>query len=74
MTTSGLIAANPYLGWEGIFYFHGGLSMIWCILWAVLVFDTPLEHPYASEDEKEYIKSNQPNRAPKDVRNANLNR
>ena len=68
LVTSGFIAANPSLGWEGIFYLHGGLSLFWCVLWVVFVYDTPNEHSHISEIEKEYIQNDQSSRtASKDV-------
>ena len=43
MMTSGLI--NKLCGWEWVFYIQGGLSLVWCVLWIILVFDTPSKHP-----------------------------
>ena len=59
ITTSGLIAADPALGWQGIFYLHGGLSLIWCLAWAVFVTDTPSSNRFVGEAEKVYITDNQ---------------
>ena len=54
--SSGLIAAN--LGWEWVFYLHGGLSLIWCLLWVIFVSDTPQSHGFISEAERDYIVAN----------------
>ena len=62
LVTSGLIADNPNLGWEWIFYIHGGLPLIWCILWVGLVNDSPEVHPFISETECKYIRDNQSSR------------
>lgn len=35
----------------------GGLTMIWVIFWFVLTRDTPAEHPWITEAEKDYINS-----------------
>ncbi len=51
--TAGLIAGS--LGWESVFYIHGGLALIWCVLWVILVSDCPDEHKWISEEEKEFI-------------------
>ena len=59
LVTSGLIADNPELGWEGVFYIHGGLSLIWCILWTIFVRDCPENHHLISADELEYIQNDQ---------------
>ena len=42
MPTAGLIASA--LGWPWVFYLHGGLASIWCVLWAIFVTDTPADH------------------------------
>ncbi|CAG2223700.1 SLC17A5 [Mytilus edulis] len=35
--------------------FLGGLSAIWVVIWFVVVRDTPSEHPWISEVERDYI-------------------
>ena len=54
--TSGVIAAT--LGWEAVFYIHGGLSIIWCFLWAFFVTDDTQKHPFMSDEEKKFIRDN----------------
>jgi ACS family sodium-dependent inorganic phosphate cotransporter len=54
--TSGVIAAN--LGWEAVFYIHGGLSIIWCLLWVFCVTDDTSKHPFMSDEEKTLIHEN----------------
>lgn len=54
--TSGVIAGS--LGWEAVFYIHGGLAVIWCILWAIFVTDDAASHPFMSEEEKKFIEEN----------------
>ena len=51
--TAGLIAGT--LGWESVFYLHGGLSVGWCFLWIICVSDTPEAHPFISAEEKNFI-------------------
>jgi ACS family sodium-dependent inorganic phosphate cotransporter len=51
--TAGLIAG--LINWEAVFYIHGGLSLIWCVLWVLFVSDTPSNHKFISEAEKDYI-------------------
>ncbi|XP_013392278.1 vesicular glutamate transporter 3 [Lingula anatina] len=53
MPLSGLMAA--YLGWPSLFYFFGALAILWCILWFLLISDSPSEHPTISQEELEYI-------------------
>ena len=54
--TSGVIAGA--LGWEAVFYIHGGLSIIWCFLWAFFVTDDTQKHPFMSVEEKKFIEDN----------------
>ena len=55
LPTSGLIAAHPGLGWEWIFYLHGGLSLVWCIAWMAFVTDSPTNNQFVSAEEKNLI-------------------
>ena len=34
---------------------QGGIALIWTLLWAYLVYDTPFKHPRISCEEKAYI-------------------
>ncbi|XP_067658052.1 sialin-like [Haliotis asinina] len=42
-------------GWPSIFYVLGALSLVWFILWMLLVSDTPAQHKRISENERRYI-------------------
>ena len=53
--TAGLIAGS--LGWEWVFYIHGGLCSIWCVLWVVFVTDTPGTHKFISGPELDFIQA-----------------
>lgn len=53
MLMAGVIAGS--LGWEAVFYIMGGLSVIWIILWIVLVSDNPEKSSLVSEEEKNLI-------------------
>ncbi|KOB65742.1 Uncharacterized protein OBRU01_22306, partial [Operophtera brumata] len=39
MLMAGVLTA--IIGWESIFYVMGGLSCLWCVLWMLLVQDSP---------------------------------
>ena len=54
--SSGLLAG--WLGWEAVFYIHGGLAAVWCILWVIFVSDEAKSHPFISEEEKDFIVKN----------------
>ena len=40
--SSGLII--QLFGWEWVFYLQGGLALLWCLLWVLLVADSPDKH------------------------------
>ena len=56
LTISGILADSH--GWECTFYVWGAFGMIWCLLWTILIYENPDDHPRISEDEKSYINSN----------------
>lgn len=39
-------------GWESVFYVTGAVGIIWSILWFVLVFDSPAQHPRITPEER----------------------
>lgn len=41
--------------WETVFYVTGFIGLVWFIVWWLIVFDTPEEHPRISEKERQYI-------------------
>ena len=40
------------VGWRSIFYVTGASSLIWCIAWQFLVYDTPSKHPRISGENR----------------------
>ncbi|XP_044737750.1 sialin [Chrysoperla carnea] len=42
-------------GWPSVFYATGVVGIVWSILWFVLIFDSPEQHPRISAEEKQYI-------------------
>uniref|UniRef100_A0A667X8J6 Sialin n=1 Tax=Myripristis murdjan TaxID=586833 RepID=A0A667X8J6_9TELE len=44
-----------YLDWTYIFYVFGAVGLLWFVLWALLVFNSPNTHPRISERERLYI-------------------
>ena len=60
--TFGSVITNPLcgliissLGWEAVFYVTGGISAGWCLVWLLLVSDSPEESKMISEEERKYI-------------------
>lgn len=56
MAASGTIASSS-LGWPGIFYISGLVSLLWVIVWYFVGASTPSDCKWISEDEKLYIES-----------------
>ncbi|KAF6725584.1 Sialin [Oryzias melastigma] len=46
-----------YLGWTYVFYIFGAIGLVWFVLWAFFVFDSPNTHPRISDRERLYITS-----------------
>ncbi|KAG5898933.1 hypothetical protein JTB14_007968 [Gonioctena quinquepunctata] len=53
MPLCSLLASS--LGWESIFYVFGTVGLIWCLLWIVIVADSPEQDSRISEQELKYI-------------------
>ncbi|CAB3253080.1 unnamed protein product [Arctia plantaginis] len=50
---AGILTANA--GWESVFYVMGFLSTIWCLLWVVLIQDSPKQQRFISIEERNMI-------------------
>ncbi len=50
-----------YFSWKAIFIIVGLTGLLWLIPWWILVKAPPKEHPWISEEEREYILSGQKN-------------
>lgn len=48
------------LGWKLTFVVVGGMGLLWLIPWLIINKKGPKEHPWITEEEKDYILSNQP--------------
>lgn len=44
-------------GWESGFYVFGSLTILWFVVWWILVFDDPEKHPFISRSEKDLIQA-----------------
>ncbi|CAJ0950522.1 unnamed protein product, partial [Mesorhabditis belari] len=42
-------------GWPSIFYLYGAFGAIFCVLWLIVINDSPAESRFISEEEKSYI-------------------
>ncbi|CAL4128782.1 unnamed protein product, partial [Meganyctiphanes norvegica] len=59
-----LIFLNPFLavlikgvGWEAAFYVPAAITLVWCIIWFIVVSDSPHNHRWITNAEKDYIVS-----------------
>ena len=50
-----------YFSWQYIFITVGLIGLLWLIPWFVLVKSPPKDHPWLTEDERQYILSGQQN-------------
>ncbi len=50
-----------YFSWQMIFVVVGLIGLLWLIPWLYLVKSPPKDHPWLSDDEKQYILSGQKN-------------
>ena len=60
--TFGSVITNPLcgliissLGWEAVFYVTGGISAGWCLVWLLVVSDSPEQSKMISDQERKYI-------------------
>lgn len=60
MPISGLLCDSTFLGgWPAAFYVFGLVGVVWFVLWCLLVYNSPQEHPRISDEERIYIETNQ---------------
>ncbi|KAL1452530.1 hypothetical protein WDU94_006753 [Cyamophila willieti] len=41
--------------WPLVFYFFGGLSLLWYLIWNIICYNDPGSHPWISQKEKDYL-------------------
>ncbi|XP_078036899.1 putative inorganic phosphate cotransporter [Augochlora pura] len=60
--TSGMIMHS--LGWEAVFYIHGTLPLIWCLVFYLFFADCPEHQKYITEKERELLVTSYGHRTP----------
>ncbi|TKS73289.1 Vesicular glutamate transporter 3 [Collichthys lucidus] len=55
MPLAGLLV--QYVGWSSVFYIYGVFGIIWYIMWLLLAYGSPAEHPTITETERTYIET-----------------
>lgn len=66
--SSGLILSS--LGWEAVFYIHGTLPLIWCVVFYWFFADNPETQKYISEEERHRIVTSYGHRGPESTKMA----
>jgi len=56
MLATGAISAS-WAGWPLVFYIYGGASLAWCVLSAILSFNSPADHPRIGDAERFYVEN-----------------
>ncbi|XP_012271666.1 putative inorganic phosphate cotransporter isoform X2 [Orussus abietinus] len=54
-TLSGLILHYSAIGWPAVFYLFGSVGVLWFLVWVLVCYNNPNEHPFISESEKKYL-------------------
>ncbi|XP_033214215.1 sialin-like isoform X2 [Belonocnema kinseyi] len=54
-TLSGLILHYSSMGWPAVFYVFGAIGVLWFLIWVVICYNNPSEHPFISESELKYL-------------------
>lgn len=52
---SGILMHYSPLGWHSVFYVFGAFGVLWFIVWTLLCFSSPADHPFISEEEKKLL-------------------
>ncbi|XP_032691382.1 sialin-like isoform X2 [Odontomachus brunneus] len=47
------------VNWESAWYIPSLLMFVWIVVWALVAYDSPMEHPGITPEEKDYILSSQ---------------
>lgn len=50
---SGQILKNTT--WPVVFYVFGGIGVLWFVVWVLICYNNPYEHPFISEREKKFL-------------------
>lgn len=50
------VLLHNFQSWHSVFYFFGGIGILWFILFTLLCYSNPSSHPFISEEEKAFLK------------------
>ena len=54
-TLSSFILKHATDGWQVVFYVFGAMGVAWFIVWVILCYNNPREHPFISDEEAKYL-------------------
>lgn len=54
-SVSGIILQDSPIGWAAVFYVFGAVGVLWFVMWIILCYNNPDEHPFISERELKYL-------------------
>ncbi|OXU19822.1 hypothetical protein TSAR_009977 [Trichomalopsis sarcophagae] len=54
-SVSGLILEYSSIGWPAVFYFFGGCGVVWFIVFMLVCYNNPVEHPFISDNELKFL-------------------
>ncbi|XP_046627286.1 putative inorganic phosphate cotransporter isoform X1 [Neodiprion virginianus] len=52
---SGNLLHYSPIGWPSVFYLFGAIGVLWFLVFVLVCFNTPDEHPYISDKEKNFL-------------------
>ncbi|XP_065208519.1 vesicular glutamate transporter 2-like [Planococcus citri] len=61
----GIVTRN--YGWASTFYFSGGFSLVWSLIWVLLVPNSPAKDKWISREELNYIQQDPKRSRPKNI-------
>ncbi|XP_058793473.1 sialin-like isoform X2 [Phymastichus coffea] len=53
---SGWILQYSSIGWPLVFYVMGVIGAIWFLIWLILCYNSPQDHPFITQEEVDYLK------------------
>ena len=59
---TGLIIAQ--IGWRAMFYIMGSFGCVWFIVYSLVIYDKPTNHPFISDDERSLLVDSLPHNQP----------
>lgn len=48
-----------YFDWPAVFYVFGAVGITWFVIWVMICYNNPNEHPFISEEELKYLQVSQ---------------